>query len=571
MMSSTRKRSLLHVLVLVLLLAACCCHGSAVISSYSDDELHMVLEPAFLLEDASTGHSPTILLHFDSLLEEEKEEEDPFANWLPLLQPEPAASAASSSASSRRQLQSSSATDTERVNVLQKLGESVGRAVVGCLLICFVPFFIWKNEGRHARELSRIAFCKNEAVAVDCQAPSNDETIGRLVHFVGTVSMGDPSSLSSLQFDPKSTGASLNTTRGVPRALILKRTCYIYQKFEEVSRQVQQDRLGGGETRTTNYTLKEDWTPVGPVQPPTLPHLPDHTNSRGIWDQLVTVAGASANGGASPIPLDQMPPEIAMKLGLYDANQAPHGLKVSPTARVGEFGLTRDVIAQNPTVFMDPAEQHLKPVPNTFLPDQFPDCPQLKKGSDHILRTFPENESPQNGDVKVVFEFAVDGFDASFVVAQVLLGTSPTIEEPIAADQDDELDAAEKATTTKYRVDQAEVTSKCCSGGDMGTIWMVRRGRHDLAEMIDMAKVDASNTMKILRILCWIGLCAGWAMVRTAPLVGLVCCLTHQFTHLLMHSSFHNFSSSCFLLLLQPCLSCPSWEVLEMPPSLLSP
>lgn len=58
-------------------------------------------------------------------------------------------------------------TDTTRVNIFQKLGQSLGTTIVGCLLIAFMPCLIWKNEGRHVDELSRIDFCKNNAVAVD--------------------------------------------------------------------------------------------------------------------------------------------------------------------------------------------------------------------------------------------------------------------------------------------------------------------------------------------------------------------------------------------------------------------
>lgn len=54
-----------------------------------------------------------------------------------------------------------------RVNIFQKLGESLGTSIVGFILICIMPIMIWKNEGRHARELQRIEFAKNEAVAVD--------------------------------------------------------------------------------------------------------------------------------------------------------------------------------------------------------------------------------------------------------------------------------------------------------------------------------------------------------------------------------------------------------------------
>jgi hypothetical protein len=64
----------------------------------------------------------------------------------------------------QRTLQSS---ETQRVNIFQKLGESLGTSIVGFILICLMPILIWKNEGRHARELQRIEFAKNEAVAVD--------------------------------------------------------------------------------------------------------------------------------------------------------------------------------------------------------------------------------------------------------------------------------------------------------------------------------------------------------------------------------------------------------------------
>ena len=42
---------------------------------------------------------------------------------------------------------------------------------------------------------------------------------------------------------------------------------------------------------------------------------------------------------------------------------------------------------------------------------------------------------------------------------------------------------------------------------------MVRAGRHDLKEMITMAKEDEKALTKVLRILCWILLVAGWMML----------------------------------------------------------
>lgn len=61
---------------------------------------------------------------------------------------------------------SSSSTSTH-VNIFQKLKESLGLAIIGFILICCAPVFIWKNEGRYVNELKKIDFCKNEAIVVD--------------------------------------------------------------------------------------------------------------------------------------------------------------------------------------------------------------------------------------------------------------------------------------------------------------------------------------------------------------------------------------------------------------------
>lgn len=365
-------------------------------------------------------------------------------------------------------------------------------------------------------------------ISVNQSNEPGEENAGRLVYFAGRVTVGD----DSLQFDPATTKLSL--ARGVPNAFVIKRTCYIYQKFEDSERNVQQNRLGGGETRTTTYSMREGWTAMGP-QPAQLPHIPGQTNSSGIWSQLVEAAGTSGAGGGSSIPLDQIPPEMVAKMGLYDLNRSPHGLLISPVARVGKFNLTFDLVAKNPTVFLsqDPIlanpdqpkasflpsaagqsveapgrESYLKPVPNTFLPDSVPGCPGLKKGSDNILRTYPEGNPPQNGDCQVVFEFALDGFEASFVVAQ--------------AKKAQEESADVEKGGSKYQIEQAQVVEDKCFGqchNDMGTLWMVRRGIHDLSEMIDMAKVEESNATKLLRVICWALLCAGWAMVSCVACV----------------------------------------------------
>mmetsp|Transcript_12839 Transcript_12839/g.23127 ORF Transcript_12839/g.23127 Transcript_12839/m.23127 type:complete len:144 (-) Transcript_12839:225-656(-) len=57
---------------------------------------------------------------------------------------------------------------------------------------------------------------------------------------------------------------------------------------------------------------------------------------------------------------------------------------------------------------------------------------------------------------------------------------------------------------------------------------MVRRGRHDVHEMIKMAMEDEKTVTKILRIICWVLLVAGWMMLfsifttllSTLPILG---------------------------------------------------
>ena len=66
-----------------------------------------------------------------------------------------------------RHLQTTTATETTRVNIWQKLKESLGWTIIGFILIICMPCAIWKNEGRHVRELVRIDFAKNKAIEVD--------------------------------------------------------------------------------------------------------------------------------------------------------------------------------------------------------------------------------------------------------------------------------------------------------------------------------------------------------------------------------------------------------------------
>lgn len=289
----------------------------------------------------------------------------------------------------------------------------------------------------------------------------------------------------------------------MPNAIVLKRTCYIWQKFETATQSTKKDLVGGGETRTTTYNLKEDWTALGPQQD--CVHL-NETNSRGLWDQIVAVTGGAEEAMSGPPPVQEgaggpsqmmkqppqgpMPLEMAQILGLYNPKKAPQAMNVSSAARVGEFFLSDKAITSNPAVFLSSAT----PVPNDYIPEYISGCEDLQKGSDNTLRTFAEGQQPQNGDCKVVYEYISAGFDASFVVAQ-------TAGIPNEA----------KDYGAKYGIDEAPVMGRC--NHDLGQIWMVRKGTYNLFEMLDMAKEEENKLVMIIRVVAWALLCAGWVML----------------------------------------------------------
>ena len=103
-----------------------------------------------------------------------------------------------------------------------------------------------------------------------------------------------------------------------------------------------------------------------------------------------------------------------------------------------------------------------------------------------------------NGDILIKYEYCPDGFDASFIVQQVLAESDPEAGMP-----------QHKFSFEKGRV----VDEKLCFSDDLGIIWMVRRGRHDLHDMIKMATEDEKMLTKLLRVICWVLLVAGWMMI----------------------------------------------------------
>jgi len=233
---------------------------------------------------------------------------------------------------------------------------------------------MWKNEGRHVKELRRIDFCKNKAVVVPNADIPSDENIGQLVHFVGKVSVDD----DAIEFHP----GALNVTAPLPKALVIKRTCMIYQKFEQAQSQVKNDRIGAGQTTTTTYTVNEDWT----MQPQAerLEHLPGETNSRGIWDELVSYSGTPESASLANLP-PNMPPQLATLFQQVDLTKAPHALTISRVAHVGEFSLSKDVITTEQTVF----QSEWMPLPAELVPYEIESLPELRKDryGEFVLRS----------------------------------------------------------------------------------------------------------------------------------------------------------------------------------------
>lgn len=77
------------------------------------------------------------------------------------------------------------------------------------------------------------------------------------------------------------------------------------------------------------------------------------------------------------------------------------------------------------------------------------------------MRTFQESSEPQNGDCKVVYEYAADGFECSFIVQQIVA----------KGDTNDVCFGVDRANVIDHKC-----FGKCPGGDDYGDIWMVRRG-----------------------------------------------------------------------------------------------
>jgi hypothetical protein len=102
----------------------------------------------------------------------------------------------------------------------------------------------------------------------------------------------------------------------------------------------------------------------------------------------------------------------------------------------------------------------------------------------------------------VEYEYVPANFEASFVVAQ-------TVGIPEEA----------KEAGAKYGIYEAPVTGRC--NRDLGQIWMVRKGTHNLYVMLTLAKEEENALTMALRLICRALLCAGWVMLFSPFLTAL--------------------------------------------------
>jgi hypothetical protein len=76
-----------------------------------------------------------------------------------------------------------------------------------------------------------------------------------------------------------------------------------------------------------------------------------------------------------------------------------------------------------------------------------------------------------------------------------------------------------KDAGAKFDVDQCHVDGRC--NKDLGQIWIIRKGAHNLQEMIGMANKEEAAVTKVIRLVVWVVLCAGWIMIFS-PLITIL-------------------------------------------------
>ena len=134
-------------------------------------------------------------------------------------------------------------TEVENVGWFSRIGDSIKG--IGCGFLLFIIAFplLWWNEGRAVIEATGIAAAKKACITVpaDKVDPAND---GKLIHVIGQATTSEKLTDDITKFETN--------------ALRLHRKVEIFQWLEE-KKTTTEKKVGGGETKTTKYTYKQEW------------------------------------------------------------------------------------------------------------------------------------------------------------------------------------------------------------------------------------------------------------------------------------------------------------------------
>lgn len=136
-------------------------------------------------------------------------------------------------------------TVTTNKSYFQRLGDSFGGIVGGFVLIVVCCGLLWWNEGRAVTAEKGLSAATDAAISLAVTTPdaAND---GKLVHMTGEAKATAPISDADLGI-------------AFADALVVSRKAEMYQWKEETSTKTE-EKLGGGETTTTTYSYKREWS-----------------------------------------------------------------------------------------------------------------------------------------------------------------------------------------------------------------------------------------------------------------------------------------------------------------------
>lgn len=138
-------------------------------------------------------------------------------------------------------------TTTENESWLSRMGDSIWEFFFGIVLILFSIPVMWFNERRTARMDALIVVGESECVSVTRAETAND---GALVHVAGSDAHAKKPVVSPW-FDEAAFDSG---------CIRLRNTVEVYQWIEHKEETERKNSLGGGTTRTTNYSYTKEWS-----------------------------------------------------------------------------------------------------------------------------------------------------------------------------------------------------------------------------------------------------------------------------------------------------------------------